>query len=165
MKLDQQFTKYYIFLITVFQIFYNIHLYTLSTCAYVPWAWLQSPKHIPTVNLMMCWEIMNDNLSYIFKTYLNNNLRTVVLWVATPCSLVGGHQSFGETHHLHLYLVPYRWRQYSTPEHEYQPTTKNGVITQRIRLWTFITASTSNPMNNKLLDCMLSNVCYTHNSG
>jgi len=49
---------------------------------------------------------MNDKLNNIFKAYLNNNLHTVVLWVATPCSLVGGHQSFGETHHHHLYLVP-----------------------------------------------------------
>ena len=50
--------------------------------------------------------MMNDNLNNIFKVYLNNNLHTVVLWVATPCSLVGGHQSFGETDHHHLYLVP-----------------------------------------------------------
>jgi hypothetical protein len=80
-------------------------------------------------NLMMCWEIMNDYLNNVFKANLNNNLHTVVLWVATPCSLVGGHQSFGETHHNKLYFVLWRWRQYCPAKHEYQPTTQHGVIT------------------------------------
>jgi len=105
-------------------------------------------------NLMMRSEIMYDNLNNIFKAFLNN-LHTVVLWVATPCSLVGDQQSFGETHHHHLYLVLRRWRQYCPPKYEYQPTTQHGAMTQRIRLWTFTTASPSNPMNNNLLDCML----------
>jgi hypothetical protein len=34
-----------------------------------------------------------------FKTFMVVNIRIVVLWVMTPCSLMGGYQHFGGTYY------------------------------------------------------------------
>jgi hypothetical protein len=64
---------------------------------------------------------------------IKEEINSMVLWVTSPCTLLGGYNRFGGTYLLHLHI--WLWRQYVPPKRWYAYTTLHGIITQNTALW------------------------------
>jgi hypothetical protein len=60
-------------------------------------------------------------------------VRILVVWVVTPCSLLGWYRCFRET--CFLYLHPWRLKQHVPPKHRCLRTRLHGVTTQKTWIW------------------------------
>jgi hypothetical protein len=70
------------------------------------------------------------------------DLSVLVLWVVTPCGLIGRYQCFGGTYCLHLH--PWRWRHYVCLKCWCLPTSPQGITTQKTNTDIFTAMRTSN---------------------
>jgi hypothetical protein len=85
---------------------------------------------------------------------VNFQMKSIIFWDVTPCSLLSCNRCFGGTYRLHLqveeniswyyFLRPWRWRRYVPPKRLLQLNRLHGVTSQKMILFITTAVKTSN---------------------